>query len=158
MDQIPSEPYKHKKPYDGSHVRMAESSLTKAKAALLTAALVINACRSGPKPGPRQVTVGWRPIASFSGHGDAQTDSFNIESGQWRIKWVTTNEKPPGAGTFKVTVHSAVSGRPLTVAVEHRGIGRDTAYVNEDPRLFHLVIESGGVDWSVSMEEAVIGK
>jgi hypothetical protein len=86
-----------------------------------------------------------------------QTESFNIESGQWRLKWATTNEDAPGSGTFRVTVHSAVSGRPLAVAVEHKGIGHDVAYVNEDPRLYHLVIESRGVDWSVSVEESAIG-
>jgi hypothetical protein len=101
--------------------------------------------------------VGWRRVGSFSGRGNSQTESFNIESGQWRIKWVTTNEKPAGAGTFQVMVHSAVSGRPMMMAVEHRGTGRGTAYVNEDPRLYHLVIESSNVDWSVAMEEAVVG-
>ena len=108
-----------------------------------------------PKAAAKPPTVGWRPIASFSGRGDSQTESFNIESGQWRIKWVTRNETAPEAGTFKVTVHSAVSGRPLMLAVDHRGAGHDTAYVNEDPRLYHLVIESANVDWSVSIEESV---
>jgi hypothetical protein len=101
--------------------------------------------------------VGWRPVASFSGHGDSQTESFNIESGQWRIKWATTNEKPAGAGMFQATVHSAVSGRPLGVPIEHRGVGSGTTWVNEDPRLYHLVIESRSVDWSVAVEESVVG-
>jgi hypothetical protein len=101
--------------------------------------------------------VGWRPIQTFSGHGDAQTDSFDIQSGQWRIKWATTNENPPGAGTFEMTVHSAISGRPLGLPVEHQGTGRGIAYVNEDPRLYHLVIQSRDIDWSVSIEESVVG-
>jgi hypothetical protein len=50
-----------------------------------------------------------------------------------------------------------VSGRPLVVAVDRRGNGRGVAYVNEDPRLYHLVIESRGVDWSFSVEESVVG-
>lgn len=104
-----------------------------------------------------QVAVGWRPVGSWSGRGDTQTDSFNIESGTWRIKWETSNAVKPGSGTFKITVHSAVSGRPLAVAVEHKGEGHDVAYVNEDPRLFHLVIESRDLDWSVSVEEGVVG-
>jgi hypothetical protein len=119
-------------------------------------ALLLSACGSTPKPAAGPVVVGWRPIQSWSGHGDMQTESFNIESGQWRIKWATANEAPPGSGTFRVTVHSAVSGRPLAVAVEHRGVGRDIAYVNEDPRLYHLVIESQSVDWSISVEESEI--
>jgi hypothetical protein len=101
--------------------------------------------------------VGWRPVGSFTGRGNSQTESFNIGSGQWRIKWATTNEQPVGAGTFLATVHSAVSGRPLGVPIEHRGPGHGTVYVNEDPRLYHLVIESSNVDWSVAIEEAVVG-
>ena len=120
--------------------------------AVLLAALVCGACRTESKPSTQQTLVGWRPVGSFSGRGNSQTESFNIESGQWRIKWATT-----GAGTFQMTVHSAVSGRPLGMPVEQRGTGHGTAYVNEDPRLYHLVIESNNVDWSVAVEEAVVG-
>jgi hypothetical protein len=120
--------------------------------AVLLAALVCGACRTEPKANIQQTLVGWRPVGSFSGHGNSQTESFNIESGQWRIKWTTT-----GTGMFVMTVHSAVSGRPLGVPVEHRGTGHGTAYVNEDPRLYDLVIESSDVDWSVGVEEAVVG-
>lgn len=125
--------------------------------AIIVAGLLCGGCRHEPKASTQQTLVGWQPVGSFSGHGNSQTESFNIDSGQWRIKWATTNEKPAGAGTFRVTVHSAVSGRPMGVAVDHRGTGRGTAYVNEDPRLYHLVIESTNVDWSVAMEEAVVG-
>lgn len=55
-------------------------------------------------------------------------------------------------------VHSAVSGRPLMLAVDHSGVGHDTAYVSDDPRLYHLVIESSHVDWSLHVEEAVVGE
>jgi len=125
--------------------------------AVIVAGLLCGGCRPQPKASVQQTLTGWRPVGSFSGRGDSQTESFNIESGQWRIKWATANEQPAGAGTFRVTVHSAVSGRPMIVAVEHRGTGHGTAYVNEDPRLYHLVIESSNVDWSVAMEEAVVG-
>ena len=64
----------------------------------------------------------------------------------------------PGAGSFHVVVHSAVSGRPLQEAVEHQGDGRGVAYVTEEPRLFHLVIDSNGLDWSIAVEEAVVGE
>jgi hypothetical protein len=41
------------------------------------------------------------------------------------------------------------------LAVEHRGPGRDVAYVNEDPREFFLVIESTGLEWSVEVAEGI---
>jgi len=121
---------------------------------LIMAALGSAGCK--PKPAAKKPLVGWSPVGNWSGRGDTQTDSFNIEAGQWRIRWQTSNEDEPGAGRFRLTVHSAVSGRPLKVAVDHRGVGRDVAYVNDDPRLYHLVIESSGVDWHVKVEEAVV--
>ena len=129
-----------------------------AKFLVMALALSVAACRpaSPPKAESQAVRVGWRPVETFSGHGSTQTQSFEIGSGQWRIKWETKNEMPPGTGTFQVTVNSAVSGRPLELAVDHRGVGHDIAYVNEDPRLFHLVIDSNNVDWSVAIEEAVV--
>ena len=115
-------------------------------------------CHSAPRVESHRTQIGWRPIDSFSGRGDTQTESFNIESTQWRIKWETKGAASPGAGSFHVVVHSAVSGRPLQEAVEHQGDGRGVAYVTEEPRLFHLVIDSNGLDWSIAVEEAVVGE
>jgi hypothetical protein len=139
---------------------MVGELMTTLKMVLIVAALATGACRSQPEPKveSKPAAVGWRPIETFSGHGSTQTQSFNIESLQWRIKWETKNEMPPGTGTFQVTVHSAVSGRPLQLAVDYRGVGHGIGYVNEDPRLYHLVIESSNVDWSVAIEEAVVGR
>jgi hypothetical protein len=115
-------------------------------------------CRRQSRAEANTLAVGWLPVGAWSGRGDTQTDSFNIESGTWRIKWETRNETAPGKGKFRVEVHSAVSGRPLELAIDHPGVGHDVAYVTEDPRLFDLVIESRDVDWSVTVEEAVFGK
>jgi hypothetical protein len=121
------------------------------------AALCLSGCKRAQKAEAGQVAVGWRPLGAWSGRGNVQTDSFNVEGGQWRIHWEARKEVGATAGTFRITVHSAVSGRPLLVAVEQQGAGHGTATVNEDPRLFHLVIEASGLDWSVSAEEAVVG-
>ena len=122
----------------------------------LTAILIITACRQAPKPESKPL-IGWRPAGTWSGRGDSQTDSFNIESGQWRIKWAATNEQPAGSGTLLVTAHSAISGRPIAIAIDHKGPGSGIAYINEDPRLYHLVIESRNLDWSMKVEESEIG-
>jgi hypothetical protein len=125
---------------------------------IATAALVMASCRSGPKPAQKPAELGWRPVVSFSGRGNTLTDSFNIGSGQWRIKWVASHEESPGKGSFRVIVHSLVSGRFVSTPVDHRGEGRGIAYVAEDPRQFFLVIESSGLDWKVEVEEGVIGE
>jgi hypothetical protein len=100
--------------------------------------------------------VAWRRLGSWSGRGDAQTESFDIGS-QIRIRWETKNEATPGAGTFAVTVNSAVSGRDLALAVDHQGAGRDIAYVGVDPHYSYLVISSKDVDWSIIVEEPGAG-
>jgi|SRR5580704_6124394 hypothetical protein len=125
---------------------------------LIAAVLLTGACSSRTRPVEKQVKVGWRPLGSWTGHGSTQTESFQIESGEVRLRWQTTNEKSPGTGTFVVGVHSAVSGRLLDQAIEFRGVGHDISYVTEDPHWSYLVIDSKNVDWSVEVEEPVISE
>jgi hypothetical protein len=122
------------------------------------AALVVAGCRSAAPPEKKVPLVGWRPIGKFSGNSTTQTESFYIEGTQWRIKW-ETKQTAPEEGSFALEVHSGVSGRPLgDVAVQHSGTGKGIAYVNEEPRLFQLNIESSGVDWTLAVEEAVVSQ
>lgn len=110
------------------------------------------AAEAPPSSSPEVI---WRAVGSWSGHGNSQTGSFTVETGALRVLWETRNESPPGAGTFRVSLHSAISGRPLQVAIDHRGPGRDTAYVQDDPRVSYLVIDSAALDWTVNVDEAV---
>jgi len=107
-------------------------------------------------PQEKQERVFWKPIASWTGHGNLQTDSFEMVTGNWRVDWQAHNPKDPKAGVFRVNVHSAISGRPLETAVEHRGGGTGIDYVDEDPRVFFLVIDAQGMDWSVTVEEPLV--
>jgi hypothetical protein len=84
-----------------------------------------------------------------------QTDPFLSDTGSLRLRWETRNETPPGTGTFRVTVHSDVSGRPLVVAIDARGARADVAYVSEDPRSFFLAVESVNLDWTLAADEGV---
>jgi hypothetical protein len=115
-------------------------------------------CHSPSKMQPKQAVMGWRPVASWSGSANYQTDSFNIGTGQWRIKWHANEQPSAKQETFRVLVHSAVSGRFVTVAVDHPGAGSGTAYVAEDPREFFLVVESSGLDWKIDVEEGAVGE
>jgi hypothetical protein len=121
--------------------------------ALLCAAMLLTGCRQSEPQAPAYVT-GTRPAGSWQGRG-SQMLGFVSESGRFTIAWETRNEMPPGGGSFKVTVHSAVSGRPLHVAVDHRGAGRGTVRVDDDPRQYNLMVESANVDWSVAVDELI---
>jgi hypothetical protein len=130
------------------------STIKFAKGLLLATALFTLACRERPRP-PAENVVIWRSLGSWSGQGSTQTGPFISDTGTLRLRWDARNETTPGNGTFKVTVHSDVSGRPLAVAVDRKGAGADTAFVYEDPRPFFLVIESANLDWTISADEPV---
>jgi len=105
---------------------------------------------------PKQVVV-WRSVGSWSGHGNRQTESFTSDSGALRIRWATTRQEPGGKGAFRVTAHSAISGRLLETVVDYRGTGSGVGFVNQDPHVFYLMVESDRLDWKFSVEEAIAG-
>jgi hypothetical protein len=127
---------------------------------LLLATLLLSAvgCHRQPPPSAKQA-VGWHMLRSWSGQGNAQTESFTSDSGQLRIRWRTTHEGVSNglAGRFRLTAHSAISGRPMQMAVDEQGRGEGTAYVGDDPHEFYFVVESANLDWSFTVEEAVAG-
>lgn len=48
----------------------------------------------------------WRQLAAWDGSGTKQTESFDVQSGEWRISWETRNEAFAGAGIFQIYVHN----------------------------------------------------
>jgi hypothetical protein len=108
------------------------------------------------KPAPKEVVI-WKQLGSWSGHGNAQTESFVGLTGSLRFKWQTTNEKPKAQGRFKLILQSAISGRALQEPVDHEGPGEGTVYAADDPRVFYVSVESTGLDWSFTVEEAAFG-
>ena len=59
-------------------------------------------------------------------------------------------------GSLKIVVHSAISGRPLAAPIlDHRGEGKGTAYVSEEPRVFFMEVASTDVDWKIGVAERV---
>lgn len=128
---------------------------------VVVVALVVAACTPAGKPVAAAVEnpIAWRTVGSWSGRGNAQTESFIGETGIFRVNWETSHEDPGGQGFFRLTVHSAISGRPLATAADQRGTGKGVFYVNETPRTFHAMVESDHVDWTVRIEEgAEVGK
>jgi hypothetical protein len=106
---------------------------------------------------PQQVVV-WRSIGSWSGRGNRQTESFTSDTGALRVRWTTNKQAAAGGtGAFRLTAHSAISGRLLEQVVDHRGAGSGIGYVNQDPRVFYLLVESDRLDWTFSVEEGIAG-
>jgi hypothetical protein len=124
---------------------------------VIGAALVAFACGApAPGPAPKEVVI-WKTLGEWSGRGNAQTESFIGLTGALRVHWRTENEVPKGAGTFRLILQSAISGRDLQAPVDQKGVGEGTAYAADDPRVFQISVESANLDWSFTVEEALFG-
>src|SRR6516225_1660280 len=138
---------------------MKRVPLLPAAGAVLAAAcaVIATACRSSPRPAVKDVVV-WKQVGSWSGRGNAQTESFTSDTGGFRVRWETRNESRPGAGTLRVVFRSGDSGRPIVEAVDVRGVGHDTEEVADNVRWYFLTIESANLDWKVSVDERLRGR
>jgi outer membrane biogenesis lipoprotein LolB len=120
--------------------------------------LVAGSCTSRPSP-PAQHddVVVWHKLGAWSGRGDAQTGSFQSDSGALRVRWETRGIDRHDGERFRLTLQSAISGRPLAVAADQQGAGSGEALVPETPRAMYAFVESADVDWSFTVEEGVAG-
>ena len=119
---------------------------------LVSAALVLvllSSCKSEP-PAPQLEAV-TSALGAWQGRGST-TIGFVSDSGRFRIRWNTTKENPPGSGRLHLTVHSAVSGRPLQEVLDYRGEGSGAVDFTDDPRSYNLMVESANVDWSIAVD------
>ena len=125
----------------------------------LVAAALASACgqRANAKPQDAVRGVVWRPLGSWSGRGSLQTESFTSETGALRVRWETTlkAESPLAPGMFRLNAHSAISGRLLQPVVEQAGAGSGIGYVQQDPHVFYVVVESNQLNWIFTVEEAI---
>lgn len=103
----------------------------------------------------------WRALGSWSGTGDRQTESFDVTSGALRMEWEAVADPGgsgaavPPPGVLSVTLHSAISGRPLRTVVDRAGPGSDTVRFGSEPRVAYLLVESEGVRWRLTLQEGV---
>ena len=127
---------------------------------LAAAAVTADGCgpRANPQAQGAAPSVVWRPLGSWSGRGSLQTESFTSDTGALRVRWEAS--LPPGAGgpppaLFRVNAHSAISGRLLQPVVEQAGAGSGVGYVQQDPHVFYMVVESNQLNWRFTVEEAI---
>jgi len=124
-------------------------------------ALLVPACSESSKPQGKKAEAApglvWRNVGSWSGHGNGQTGSFSVETGALRIHWEARAGSSSDHSSFKLWLHSPISGRPLQMAVDHKGPGKDIVYIEDEPRVSYFLVEAGTLDWTVTLEEAAPG-
>jgi hypothetical protein len=139
---------------------MLPGSRTLARCAFLVLVAGAAACGgdapAAVAPPPTAAEIEWREIGSWSGRSGRQTESFEVTMTAMRLRWKTTRETAPRAGRVTVTLHSAVSGRPIQTIVDVRGEGADTATVADEPRWSHFVVDAADVAWEMTLEQGYV--
>jgi hypothetical protein len=122
----------------------------------VAACLLFCGCRSeAPRPRPTDVVV-WKPIGTWSGRGDKQTETFTGDTGGFRVHWETANESSGAGGRLRVVFCSGDSGREIIEAIDARGAGSGTEEVAaERPRWYYITVESANVDWKIAVDERI---
>ena len=124
-------------------------------------ALAAGGCRAraDQPPAPAARTIAWHHLGKWSGHGNLQTESFTSDTGALRVRWETTPQAGDAGsaaqGGFRLTAHSAISGRPLQEVVDQTGLGNGVGYVQQDPHVFYVVVDSSHMNWTFTIEEAI---
>jgi hypothetical protein len=127
--------------------------------AALAAAAAAASCRREAAPVAARPEMIWRAVGTWSGHGNRQTESFTSDTGALRVRWEAKPSRgAPDKASFKLTAHSAISGRILQQVVDEPGPGSGVDYVSQDPHVFYMSVESAGVDWTFSVEEGIAGE
>ena len=93
-----------------------------------------------------------RQLGAWTGKGST-TLGFVSESGSFRITWKAQNQDAARPGAFQLTLRSGISGRPMQVIADHQGAGGATVEFGDDPRIYEFLVESSGIDWSISVQE-----
>ena len=125
---------------------------------LVLVALLLLACESRqeePAPPVAAASTLWRALGNWSGSGDRQTESFDVTTGSLRLTWEALQEGAPDTAHFRVSLYSAISGRPLQTIVDTQEAGADTVDLAANPRVAYLLIESEQIHWRVTLQEAV---
>ena len=126
---------------------------------IVLAALAAVACGTRAEETAKSVerTMVWHELGSWSGYGNRQTESFTSDTGALRVRWEATDAAHRSSlpASFRLTAHSAISGRLLQQVVDHVGPGSGLDYVGQNPHVFYMIIESNDVNWKFTVDEAI---
>lgn len=94
----------------------------------------------------------WTRVASWSGSGIKDTETFTTTQREWRINWRTQKEPFQGAGILQIYVHNE-DGALVNLAANAQGVRADVSYVRAPPGRYYLKLNSANVEYSIDVEE-----
>jgi hypothetical protein len=100
------------------------------------------------KPTPAPADGEWHEIASWSGTETMATETFDVSSERWRIKWTAKNGEY--GGVVQVYVYDDGDNIKALAANTTNG-GSDVSYVEGSGR-HRLMINSVNANWTVTVE------
>jgi hypothetical protein len=107
------------------------------------------ACGASIPPPPRAISQASQ-AGAWNGTGN-KTIGFVSESGVFRINWQTRDIGGGHDGAFRLTVRSAISGRPIRVVADEHGTRSGSFEFVDDPRMYEFLVDSAGVQWSIQV-------
>lgn len=115
--------------------------------------LAVSACTASEPAAKPPPVAAYRTVGSWEGTGNRTLGDVSSE-GHFRVRWTTRDENPRGSGTFRLTIRSGISGRPLQAA-DHTGEGSGVVDFEDSPRVYDFLVESENVHWSFTIEDVV---
>lgn len=97
-------------------------------------------------------TPGWQQVASWQGNGVKSTETFHVNSKQWRVTWNYTGRKGGDGGHLSVFAHNE-DGSWSELAASQTGAGSGDSIMRSGPGDCYLEISSTSGSWQVVVEE-----
>ncbi|MFQ5998959.1 MAG: hypothetical protein ACE5KO_06595 [Candidatus Bathyarchaeia archaeon] len=88
----------------------------------------------------------WKQVLQWNGKGVANTQIFQIQGDQWRIRWYA----PPEGGNIDVDVYDEFRKRVHLVA-NHDGVSAESYIVGKGR--YYIYVNAGGGEWTVTVED-----
>lgn len=106
-----------------------------------------------PPPAPVAAAPAWDTVASWSGTGSKDTETFEVAASEWRIRWKAV---PTSTVANLLDVRAYRDGARASVAnasaSDLKAAAEDVSYVRGQPGRYHLSVGGAGLNWTVYAE------
>ena len=114
-------------------------------------AQVNNRGHYGPRPAEVRNAPAGGAVASWTGSGSKDTESFSVSSAEWRIRWSATATSSVG-GALSISVYGADGERVASTDSDRiQGQRSGSSVVRAPPGRYYLSILSANLNWRIDV-------